>query len=87
MVTVTLLNSKRFACNDTNPDQFVCKRKDYVRTRQINVKHHFVFNLLEEKLAIFRHKTSENQLVDVFRKSLDLGSLSYVQETLGIKHL
>lgn len=83
-----IINSERFAnFSDVNPDQFVLKRKAHARSEHINVKHHFVFNLLEEKLAIFRHKTSANQLVDVFRKPLDFNSLLYVRKALGIKFL
>ncbi|KAJ4904671.1 Uncharacterized protein Rs2_18622 [Raphanus sativus] len=40
-----ITKSERFACNDAKLDQFVCKRKTYVRTRHIKVKHHFAFNL------------------------------------------
>lgn len=82
-----ITKSERFACNDAKLDRFVCKRKTYVRTRHIKVKHHFAFNLSDEKLAIFRHKTSANQLVDVFRKPLDRNSLLYAREALGIKSL
>ena len=72
---------------DTEVDQFMLKINAYVRTRNINVKHHFVFNILEEKLAILKHRTSVNQLLDVFRTPLDLSSLLHVREVLGIKFL
>ncbi|WZZ51038.1 hypothetical protein YC2023_051145 [Brassica napus] len=72
---------------DTEVDQFTLKRKAYVRARHINVQHHFVFNMLEEKLAILKHKTSVNQFLDVYRKPLDLSSLLHVREALGIKSL
>lgn len=58
-----ITNSKRFACNDTIRDRFVCQRKPYVRFRHIDVRHHFVFSVLEEKLAMFGHKTSEKSVV------------------------
>ncbi|KAF3580464.1 hypothetical protein DY000_02031367 [Brassica cretica] len=65
---------------DETPDQLLWDR-------HIDVRHHFMFNLLEEKLAILRHKTSENQQSDMFKKPLDLNSLLYSRDALGIRYL
>ena len=65
----------------------MCQRRDDVRSRHIDVRHHFVLTLLEEKLAIFGHKTSKNQLSYVFKKLVDLNSFLYLWEAIGIHRL
>lgn len=73
-----ITKSNMFSCSDTKRDRFMCQRRDDVRSRHIDVRHHFVLTLLEEKLAIFGHKTSKNQLSYVFKKLVDLNSFLYL---------
>ena len=48
--------------------------KNYVqhsRTKYIDIQHHFIKELVENKIIVIEHVTTEKQLADIFIKSLD----------------
>lgn len=40
-------------------------------TKQIDIRHHFIKDLIKEKIVTLEHVATEEQLVDIFTKSLD----------------
>jgi hypothetical protein len=41
------------------------------RTKHIDNRHHFIRDLVEEKVVTLEHVTTEKQLADIFTKALD----------------
>ena len=41
------------------------------RTKHIDIRHHFIRDLVEEKVVTLEHVDTEEQLVDIFIKALD----------------
>jgi len=45
------------------------------RTKHIDIRHHFIRDLLEEKVVTLEHVYTEEQLADIFTKALMLNNL------------
>lgn len=41
------------------------------RTKHIDIRHHFIRNLVEERIVSLEHVAIEKQLADIFTKALD----------------
>ncbi|CAM8957414.1 unnamed protein product [Rhodiola kirilowii] len=41
------------------------------RTKHIDIRHHFIRELVEQKIVTLKHVTTEKQLADIFTKPLD----------------
>ena len=41
------------------------------RTKHIDIRHHYIRNLIEDKIIDLRHVSIEDQMVDIFTKGLD----------------
>ena len=41
------------------------------RTKHIDIRHHFIRELVENKTVVIEHVTTKNQLADIFTKTLD----------------
>ncbi|MCI68219.1 peroxidase 4-like, partial [Trifolium medium] len=41
------------------------------RTKHIDIRHHFIRELVEEKIVMLEHVATEEQLADIFTKALD----------------
>ena len=39
------------------------------RTKHIDIRHHFIRELVEDKVITIEHVSTENQLADIFTKS------------------
>jgi ATP sulfurylase len=54
------------------------------RTKHINIRHHFIRDLVEEKVVILEHVTTVEQLADIFTKALDVKQFEKLRSKLGI---
>lgn len=54
------------------------------RTKHIDIRRHFIRELVEENVVSITHVTSENQLADIFTKPLDLNTFNVLKNLLGI---
>ncbi|KAA0064105.1 gag-pol polyprotein [Cucumis melo var. makuwa] len=54
------------------------------RTKHIDIRHHFIRELVEEKVIKLDHVRSYLQLVDIFTKPLDASSFEYLRAGLGM---
>ncbi|TYJ97126.1 gag-pol polyprotein [Cucumis melo var. makuwa] len=54
------------------------------RTKHIDIRHHFVRELVEDKVIKFDHIRSNLQLADIFTKPLDASSFEYLHAGLGV---
>ena len=41
------------------------------RTKHIDIRHHFIRELVEDKIVTLEHVATKNQLADIFTKALD----------------
>ena len=54
------------------------------RTKHIDIRHHFIRELVEEKIVTLEHVTTERQLADIFTKALDANQFKNLRGHLGI---
>ena len=54
------------------------------RTKHIDIRHHFIRELVEDKVITLEHVPTENQLADLFTKPLDLVRFQSLSRTLGV---
>ena len=57
------------------------------RTKYIDIRYHFIRDLVEEKVISLEHISTENQLVDLFTKSLDTLRFEFLRKSLGVYFL
>ena len=60
---------------------------EHSRTKHIDINHHFIRDLVEEKIISLHHIPTENQLVDIFTKPLDATQFESLCKSLGISLL
>jgi len=60
-----------------NPNQ-------HSRTKHIDIRHHFIRDLVEEKVVTLEHVDTEEQLIDIFTKALDVKQFEKLRGKLGI---
>ena len=54
------------------------------RTKHIDICHHFIRELVENKTVVIEHVATENQLADIFTKALDSSRFDSLKKSLGI---
>ena len=54
------------------------------RTKHIDIRHHFIRDLVEEKIITLHHIPTENQLANIFTKPLDATRFESLRKSLGI---
>ena len=54
------------------------------RTKHIDIRHHFIRDLVEEKVIKLEHVATELQLADIFTKALDANQFENLRGKLGI---
>ena len=52
------------------------------RTKHIDIRYHFICDLVEEKVVSLEHIPIENQLADLFTKPLDTLRFEFLQKSL-----
>ena len=54
------------------------------RTKHINIRHHFIRDLVEDKIVTLEHVATDNQLADIFTKALDANKFETLRGKLGM---
>ncbi|CAA7018890.1 unnamed protein product [Microthlaspi erraticum] len=54
------------------------------RTKHIDIRHHFVRELVEEKQVVLEHVVTDLQLADLFTKPLDFNRFVTLRNSIGI---
>lgn len=54
------------------------------RTKHIDIRHHYIRELVEDKVIKLEHVTTEMQLADIFTKALDANQFENLRAKLGI---
>ena len=76
--TLTLFCDKMSAINIfKNPVQ-------HSRTKHIDIRHHFIRELVENKVIVLEHVGTNDQLADLFTKPLDATHFKTLSRSIGI---
>ena len=54
------------------------------RTKHIDIRHHYIRELVEDKVIKLEHVSTEMQLADIFTKALDANQFENLRAKLGI---
>jgi hypothetical protein len=54
------------------------------RSKLINIWHHFIRDLVEDKVVTLEHVPTEEQLADIFTKALDVKQFEALRSKLGV---
>ena len=54
------------------------------RTKHIDIRHHFIRDLVESKTVMLEHIETDSQLADIFTKALDFPRFNSLRKALGI---
>lgn len=54
------------------------------RTKHIDIRHHYIRELVEDNVIKLEHVTTEMQLADIFTKALDANQFENLRAKLGI---
>ena len=52
------------------------------RTKHIDIRHHYIQSLVEDKIINLQHISSKNQLANIFTKGLDASKYESLQSSL-----
>ena len=56
----------------------------YSRTMHIDIRNHYIWSLVKDKIINLRHVSTENQLVDIFIKGLEASRYESLRSSLGL---
>ena len=68
-------------CDNTNISN---NPLQHSRTKHIDIRHHFVRELVEKKIVAVEYVETERQFVDIFTKALDFVKFDYLRKAFGI---
>ncbi|CAM8899786.1 unnamed protein product [Rhodiola kirilowii] len=54
------------------------------KTKHIDIRHHFIRELVEQKVVTLKHVTTDKQLADIFTKPLDATQFETLRSSLGL---
>lgn len=54
------------------------------RTKHIDIRHHFIRELVDEQQVVIEHVVTELQLADLFTKPLDLNRFVILRNSIGV---
>src|SRR4030066_2116457 len=58
-------------CDNLNTINTSKNPVQHSRTKQIDIRHHFIRDLVEDKVVSLEHVATEKQIADIFTKALD----------------
>ena len=54
------------------------------RTKHIDIRHHYIRDLVDDKVITLKHVDTEEQIADIFTKALDANQFEKLRGKLGI---
>ena len=54
------------------------------RTKHIDIKHHFIRDLVEDKVVSLEYVPTEGQIVDILTKPLDVSRFESLKKFIGL---
>ena len=71
-------------CNNMSAINISKNPIQHSRTKHIDIRHHFIRDLVEDKVVTLEHVATDNQLADIFTKALDANKFETLRGKLGI---
>ena len=71
-------------CDNTSVINISKNLVQHSRTKHIDIKHHFIRKLVENKYVVIEHIATDMQLADIFTKALDASRFVSLKKALGI---
>ncbi|GAA0185805.1 hypothetical protein LIER_33093 [Lithospermum erythrorhizon] len=60
------------------------KLQQHSRTKQIDIRHHFIRELVEDKVIFLDHVSTDKQLAEIFTKALDAAKFESLRSSLEL---
>ena len=57
------------------------------RTKHIDIRHHFIRELVEDNQVVIKHVVTDSQLADIFTKSLECNRFITLRNAIGVCNL
>jgi len=71
-------------CDNTSAINISKNPVQHSRTKHIDIRYHFIRDLVDSKQVVLEYVATENQLADIFTKALDSARFVYLRKALGI---
>ena len=71
-------------CDNTSAINISKNPVQHSRTKHIDIRHHFIRELVENKSVVIEHVATDMQLADIFTKALDASRFISLRKALGI---
>ena len=71
-------------CDNTSAINISKNPVQHSRTKHIDIRHHFIRELVEEKIISLEHVSTEKQLADIFTKGLDHKRFEELRSEIGL---
>jgi hypothetical protein len=73
-----------FYCDNLSAINISKNPIQHSRTKHIDIRHHFIRDLVEENVVVLKHVATTEQLADIFTKALDANQFEKLRGKLGI---
>ena len=71
-------------CDNTSAINISKNPVQHSRTKHIDIRHHFIRELVENKSLQLEYVDTEKQLADIFTKALDASRFDSLRKSLGV---
>ena len=71
-------------CDNTSAINISKNLVQHFRTKHIDIRHHFIRELVENKSVVIEHVATDKQLTDIFTKALDSSKFIFLRKVLEI---
>ena len=71
-------------CDNTSAINISKNTVQHSRIKHIDIRHHFIRELVENKIVVKEHVTTKKQLANIFTKAPDSTRFVFVRKALGI---
>ncbi|KAG9446382.1 hypothetical protein H6P81_012510 [Aristolochia fimbriata] len=71
-------------CDNTSAINISKNLVQYSRTKHIDIRHHFIRDLVEDGKVMLNHISTDKQLADIFTKSVDVKRFEFLRGAFGL---
>ena len=71
-------------CDNTSAINISKNLVQHSRTKHIDIRHHFIRDLVESKIVSLEYIDTKKQLADIFTKALDSNRFESLRKALGV---
>ena len=71
-------------CDNTSAINISKNPVQHSRTKHIDIRHHFIRELVENKVLVLEYIETHKQIADIFTKALDSVRFDFLRKSLGV---